>query len=256
MGQSELTPLQADLEPEELLDRGFFEVARLARALTGVELLSLVKSRFDAVQNGDTFTMLDMFAGSGRAANQIANIIRRKRDISRKGVRSIALDVNPVPHLAEDCELPFVDVDSVTDVSPGEVGVQVVANDATNMEGVPDNCVDVGWSVGGLAYVPDVLEVLNETMRVLRPGGSFYHICADVPLCRPRLRTVLVAAGAMDSFRTTALNRHRAVACMKLAQGPPIEFHYPMTGEESLNLSDALPWQQHYRRGVYDLFGA
>lgn len=105
-------------------------------------------------------TVLDLCCGYGVAANTLA------QQFSHLNVTGV--DLNP----------DETQVRQHLSLEPQEsLPAKLVAHDACQMLSIETNSIDLCYCMAGIAYVPDGLKMLQETYRILKPGGrAFFYI--------------------------------------------------------------------------------
>lgn len=96
--------------------------------------------------------VLDFGAGTGNITNHLLNL----------DVNVIATDVSPVSLEQLSIKLGRVD------------GLQTVLLNGDNLANFQDNAVDMVATYSVLHHVPDYLKIIDEFVRVVKPGGVIY----------------------------------------------------------------------------------
>ena len=146
------TDLQQHI-PEDMLNRPFPVVDEWFKYFAvGLE------SEILKLDTGDT--VLDLCCGYGVAANTLA------RQYSH--LKVIGVDLHPDPERVRQ----YLSLESSADLP-----AKLVAHDACEMSSIDSNSVSLCYCMAGIAYVPDGLKMLQETYRILKPGGkAFFYI--------------------------------------------------------------------------------
>jgi len=61
--------------------------------------------------------------------------------------------------------------------------VRTIQGDMRDLSGLSEDGFDIVWHAHSLVFIPDVAQVLDEVVRVLRPGGQYYVSWAQ-PTCQ------------------------------------------------------------------------
>jgi hypothetical protein len=134
-----LTPLQLDL-PEEHLSRGAEDIISISDFV--LDIGARIAGRVRQIgQSENRLTLLDV--GCGRGVTIVDAAIRAREELRKKHdsghlveVEAIGLDLNPIPNRS-------------LNIPPS---VKFISGDATTLEQIPDNSVDVGWGFEVLLY--------------------------------------------------------------------------------------------------------
>jgi malonyl CoA-acyl carrier protein transacylase len=146
------TELQQHI-PEDMLNRPFKTVVEWFKYF-GIDLQA------EITQLTPGKTILDLCCGYGVAANTLAQEF--------SSLHVIGVDLQPDPIQVR--KYLFLDEQ---DALPAKL----FAHDACEMASLETQSIDFCYSMAGIAYVPDGLKMLQETYRVLKPGGkAFFYI--------------------------------------------------------------------------------
>lgn len=139
----------------------------------------------------------------------------------------IALDLSPAHHNAH-----------IADVTANAVDIPL-----------PDESVDVAYSVMAFCYVPDKIRALNEIWRVLRPGGfAAIELGGDTGVS-PDLGECIARAHLEETFplRLSAYNelsansRHAVVQVVKYPGAASPDWGLQYVGSRPAELGECLP---------------
>jgi malonyl CoA-acyl carrier protein transacylase len=146
------TELQKHI-PEDMLNRSFKTVVEWFKYF-GIEL----QEEISKLKQGET--VLDLCCGYGVAANTLA------RDFPH--LKIIGVDLQP----DETQVRKYLSLEQTNSLP-----AKLIAHDACNMSSIETQSINFCYCMAGIAYVPDGLKMLQETYRVLKPGGkAFFYI--------------------------------------------------------------------------------
>lgn len=187
---------------ERLLTRDLY-ITRMTFAEAQVNFYQLLRqSCIQALQAGETFTMLDIGCGSGACLEECLRNLKIQLEENRDKIRGIGLDQNPLPEMIPNHILSLVKLPhrSILPLSqpqtkePLPEGVPIAEFIQGDVCKLPfeDDSIDFCYCVGTLIYVGDTLKALGEIYRVLKPGGTcLLEICEKEISIRPRFHQIL-----------------------------------------------------------------
>lgn len=188
------TDLQADL-PTEMLGRSLDRAESVLRNC--FEQHSLIDVIGQRMRWGKETVVLDAACGTGAAIEEIARTaahIIEDQDMIRGRVRGIGIDLNPRPDLIPG-EVLSINYDHYMDrpvpTEPLTPRAEFRRDDMRTLATVPDNSVDVLYSVSGLEYVDDCLRALEASWRVLKEGGIMGHEVPHDLVCEPSIFQII-----------------------------------------------------------------
>lgn len=211
------TDLQADL-PIEMLGRPLNNVESvLSNCFEQYSLIDVIGQR--TRWNKET-VVLDAACGTGAAIEEIARTaahIIEDQDMIRGRVRGIGIDLNPRPDLIPREVLSINydhDMDAPVSTEPTPPRAEFRRDDMRTLATVPDNSVDVLYSVSGLEYIDDCLRALEASWRVLKEGGIMGHEVPHDLVCEPSIFQIIKETpGASDVFSIREALRDNDYLC-------------------------------------------
>jgi ubiquinone/menaquinone biosynthesis C-methylase UbiE len=151
--------------------------------------------------------ILDLGAGTGNIANALAS--------KERGYHIIAIDAN---RAMLECLKAKCNVYLTT--SPERPGVFALRQNLMSLFGIPDASVDCAIMNNVLYAIADHQPVLQEVLRVLKPGGELRisgpHAASDVEIVFREIRRDLEASGRFEAVKP-AYERVYAINKLRLA---------------------------------------
>lgn len=221
-----MNPLQRDLRPGQLI-RNVDTIYR-AFAEVGYHLFS----EMCRASNGKTgpITVLDVGCGAGVGIESL--VITLQREFPQP-LRGIGMDLTPLPNYAG---LPY-----------SQRRTRLVAGDAVRLP-LRTESIDFGYSVCTFAYIPDKLKAMEESYRVLTPGGRFLWETSGLDSAYPILPEIMKATEGSSVFEV----REEAVLCKKGAHDSFKGFPFELVGSlQPTKKSDLFTENLHFRGSVY-----
>ncbi len=191
MNLSEKDELQQTI-PEASITRAKSEVCRYFGE-SGVDLDAEFKAILESSEPGREFKIVDIGAGgsgSVLAFTRDLQSIAEAQELNTN-VIAVAYDKNPLEN------------EILGNVQEGDFEPEIIKGDAANMEEIPNNSISAGYSVACIQYVPDALRMLEESVRILKPGGKIFiylRFQSDISLYPSLPNLIKETPGAGETF--------------------------------------------------------
>lgn len=214
-------------------------------------------------ESTDDFVLLEAGCGSGACLEQILRNLMQRFPQFKARIKAIGVDVNPLPEMIPQRILGvnpdagfsmfnlFGDGDSLQ--VPNTPLADLRMGDVCALD-LPDESVNIGYSVATLIYVADTLRAFSEGYRVLKPGGKFFwEICKKDISLFPDFDQILEAtpgAKQVFSYVLSSVDENTGfVICNKTAG---IEFKgFDYAVDRDVRFDNADSHRVFYRNAVY-----
>ncbi len=268
----EKTDLQAVLR-EGALCRSFDQVRDIFLE-EGVDLWYEAINVVSNPNNDGDFVLLDVGCGSGASIEELLRSLIQRFPSKRARLKAIGVDKNPLPEMIPRDVFNINPNDPLTVMAlingllglgkkplpaPSEPMVDLRRGDVCALD-LPNDSVDLGYSVATLIYVTDCLQALSEGYRVLKPGGRFcWDVSAKYISDSPSFEEILNATpGARHVFRYVRSSVDPDAGCVICTKVPGVDFrgfNYSVHEELSFARHEFDPKTHAYRafvrRAVY-----
>lgn len=255
LGKNESTPLQESL-PLGCMNRSANDLDEIL--LGGINIPDEISKR--AKTQSET-VILDIGCGTGAA---IEERVRKHQAWLRKSTRQdiaitgIGIDINPIPEYISPWVLEIIPEHGYRPSSSTKkypLMTSIRQDDATTLETVASNSVDIIYSVHVLEYIEDTLRAIEAAWRTLKLGGIMCLLVNPDALSEPNFDTIVANTPGGQPFLPKNVRKRNFIVSTKGEDRSFNGFPYTLKSSRPYDFSNTVfrpSAHEFVRTGVYE----